>query len=125
MRNLSSSTEKKNVKLVSLVSEMLTAYFTFLLSQHLSCYEIFYDHFLLSHSSFYFMIFIALFFHIYLIVQKQRRDSAMGTPVSSSVMGAFPEGPPVLDYREPEPPPKKHKYQQSLKTLIPLRFGSK
>ncbi|XDV18157.1 hypothetical protein PO909_023910 [Leuciscus waleckii] len=55
---------------------------------------------------------------------KQRRDSAMGTPVSSSVMSAFPEGPPVLDYREPEPPPKKHKYQQSLKTLIPLRFGS-
>ncbi|CAM4525315.1 unnamed protein product [Leuciscus chuanchicus] len=55
---------------------------------------------------------------------KQRRDSAMGTPVSSSVMSAFPEGPPVLDYREPEPPPKKHKYQQSLKTLIPLRFAS-
>lgn len=48
---------------------------------------------------------------------KQRRDSA-------SVMSAFPEGPPVLDYREPEPPPKKHKYQQSLKTLIPFRFGS-
>uniref|UniRef100_A0A8C1VKU7 ATP-binding cassette sub-family C member 5 n=1 Tax=Cyprinus carpio TaxID=7962 RepID=A0A8C1VKU7_CYPCA len=39
-------------------------------------------------------------------------------------MSAFPEGPPVLDYREPEPPPKKHKYQQSLKTLIPFRFGS-
>lgn len=70
------------------------------------------------------MIFIDLFFHIYLIVQKQRRDSAMGTPVASSVMSAFPECPPVLDYREPEPPPKKHKYQQSLKTLIPLRFGS-
>uniref|UniRef100_A0A671M1F4 ATP-binding cassette sub-family C member 5 n=1 Tax=Sinocyclocheilus anshuiensis TaxID=1608454 RepID=A0A671M1F4_9TELE len=39
-------------------------------------------------------------------------------------MSAFPEGPPVLDYREPEPPPKKHKYQESLKTLIPFRFGS-
>uniref|UniRef100_A0A672PRC4 ATP-binding cassette sub-family C member 5 n=1 Tax=Sinocyclocheilus grahami TaxID=75366 RepID=A0A672PRC4_SINGR len=39
-------------------------------------------------------------------------------------MSAFPEGPPVLDYREPEPPSKKHKYQQSLKTLIPFRFGS-
>uniref|UniRef100_A0A8C2BRL5 ATP-binding cassette sub-family C member 5 n=1 Tax=Cyprinus carpio TaxID=7962 RepID=A0A8C2BRL5_CYPCA len=39
-------------------------------------------------------------------------------------MSAFPEGPPVLDYREPEPPPKKHKYQQSLKTLIPFRFAS-
>uniref|UniRef100_A0A9J8CDT8 ATP-binding cassette, sub-family C (CFTR/MRP), member 12 n=1 Tax=Cyprinus carpio carpio TaxID=630221 RepID=A0A9J8CDT8_CYPCA len=39
-------------------------------------------------------------------------------------MSAFPEGPPVLDYREPEPLPKKHKYQQSLKTLIPFRFGS-
>lgn len=48
---------------------------------------------------------------------KQRRDS-------SSAMSAFPEGPPVLDYREPEPPPKKHKYQQSLKTLIPFRFAS-
>uniref|UniRef100_A0A8C1YP46 ATP-binding cassette sub-family C member 5 n=1 Tax=Cyprinus carpio TaxID=7962 RepID=A0A8C1YP46_CYPCA len=48
---------------------------------------------------------------------KQRRDSY-------SVMSAFPEGPPVLDYREPEPLPKKHKYQQSLKTLIPFRFGS-
>uniref|UniRef100_A0A8C1QCH4 ATP-binding cassette sub-family C member 5 n=1 Tax=Cyprinus carpio TaxID=7962 RepID=A0A8C1QCH4_CYPCA len=39
-------------------------------------------------------------------------------------MSAFPEGPPVLDYREPEPLPKKHKYQQSLKTLIPFRFCS-
>uniref|UniRef100_A0A8C2HCC3 ATP-binding cassette, sub-family C (CFTR/MRP), member 12 n=1 Tax=Cyprinus carpio TaxID=7962 RepID=A0A8C2HCC3_CYPCA len=39
-------------------------------------------------------------------------------------MSAFPEGPPVLDYREPEPLPKKHKYQQSLKMLIPFRFGS-
>ncbi|XP_043101407.1 ATP-binding cassette sub-family C member 12 [Puntigrus tetrazona] len=48
---------------------------------------------------------------------KQRRDS-------TSAMSAFPEGPPDLDYREPEPPPKKHKYQQSLKTLIPFRFGS-
>ncbi|XP_050970286.1 ATP-binding cassette sub-family C member 12 [Labeo rohita] len=48
---------------------------------------------------------------------KQRRDSA-------SAMSSFPEGPAVLDYREPEPPPKKHKYQQSLKTLIPLRFSS-
>ncbi|RXN21097.1 multidrug resistance-associated 9 [Labeo rohita] len=49
--------------------------------------------------------------------KKQRRDSA-------SAMSSFPEGPAVLDYREPEPPPKKHKYQQSLKTLIPLRFSS-
>ncbi|KAK2913918.1 hypothetical protein Q8A67_002317 [Cirrhinus molitorella] len=48
---------------------------------------------------------------------KQRRDSGLA-------MSYFPEGPPVLDYREPEPPPKKHKYQQSLKTLIPFRFSS-
>ncbi|XP_039513342.1 multidrug resistance-associated protein 9 isoform X1 [Pimephales promelas] len=55
---------------------------------------------------------------------KQRRDSVMGTPALSSAMSAFPEGSPVLDYREPEPPPQKHKYQQSLKTLIPFRTGS-
>ncbi|XP_067258367.1 ATP-binding cassette sub-family C member 12 [Chanodichthys erythropterus] len=56
---------------------------------------------------------------------KQRRNSATWRPPASfSVMSAFPEGPPVLDYREPGPPPKKHKYQQSLKTLIPFRFGS-
>lgn len=88
-------------------------------------WDIFWLIFLLSHNCFYFMIFISLFFHISLIVQKQRRNSAAWTPpASSSVMSAFPEGPPVLDYREPGPPPKKHKYQQSLKTLIPFRFGS-
>ncbi|TRY94827.1 hypothetical protein DNTS_020480, partial [Danionella cerebrum] len=47
-----------------------------------------------------------------------------GTDESLPDMRAFPEGPPVLDYREPEPSPKKHKYQQSMKTLIPFRFGS-
>ncbi|XP_067295978.1 ATP-binding cassette sub-family C member 12 [Pseudorasbora parva] len=57
---------------------------------------------------------------------KQRRDSAIWTPASSlgHQIGAFPEGPPVLDYRVPEHPPKKHKYQESLKNLIPFRFGS-
>uniref|UniRef100_A0A671RDV7 ATP-binding cassette sub-family C member 5 n=1 Tax=Sinocyclocheilus anshuiensis TaxID=1608454 RepID=A0A671RDV7_9TELE len=96
---------------------MLTVYFTFLLSKHLSSNEIFFTliFFVDSKSLLFYDIRIPLFFS--LIVQKQRRDSA-------SVMSAFPEGPPVLDYREPEPPPKKHKYQQSLKTLIPFRFGS-
>jgi len=124
MRNLSSSTEKQNVKGVSFVSEMLTAYLLFFCQNICPVMRYFMTHFLLSHSSFYFMIFISLIFYICLIVQKQRRDSVMGTPALSSAMSAFSEGPPVLDYREPEPPPQKHKYQQSLKTLIPFRTGS-
>ncbi|XP_051576098.1 ATP-binding cassette sub-family C member 12-like isoform X2 [Myxocyprinus asiaticus] len=48
----------------------------------------------------------------------------MLTSASSETMNAFPEGPPVLDYREPEPPPKNQKYKASLRTLIPFRFGS-
>ncbi|XP_051563276.1 ATP-binding cassette sub-family C member 12-like [Myxocyprinus asiaticus] len=55
---------------------------------------------------------------------RQRKESEMWTAASSGTMSAFPEGPPVLDYREPEPPPKTHKYQASLKTLIPFRLGS-
>ncbi|XP_051946724.1 ATP-binding cassette sub-family C member 12 [Xyrauchen texanus] len=47
----------------------------------------------------------------------------MLTSASSEAMNAFPEGPPVLDYREPEPPPKNQKYKASLRTLIPFRFG--
>lgn len=110
MRN---STEKQNVEGVSFVSEMLTIYFTFFCQNICPLMRSFWLSFVVD---FYFMISISRFFS--LIVQKKRRDSA-------SVLSAFPEGPPVLDYREPEPPPKKHKYQQSLKTLIPFRFGSK
>lgn len=54
---------------------------------------------------------------------RKRNESDMwATP--SRTTNAFPEVPPVLDYREPELPPKGHKYQHSLKTLIPFRFGS-
>lgn len=56
---------------------------------------------------------------------KRKRNGSDVSATLSRTMSAFPEGPPVLDYREPEPPPKGHKYQNSLKTLIPFRFGSR
>nr|XP_055061801.1 LOW QUALITY PROTEIN: ATP-binding cassette sub-family C member 12 [Misgurnus anguillicaudatus] len=55
---------------------------------------------------------------------RKRNDSDTWTTASSRTMNGFPEGPPVLDYREPEPHPKGPKYQHSLKTLIPFRFAS-
>lgn len=55
---------------------------------------------------------------------RQRNESDTWATASSRTMNGFPEGPPVLDYREPEPHPKGHKYQHSLKTLIPFRFAS-
>ncbi|XP_056602458.1 ATP-binding cassette sub-family C member 12 [Triplophysa dalaica] len=56
-------------------------------------------------------------------VSFRQRNESDEWATSSRTMSAFPEGPPVLDYREPGPPPKGRKYQNTLKTLIPFRFG--
>lgn len=75
MWNLSSSTEKQNVKGVSFVSEMLTAYFTFLLSQHLSCYEIFYDSFsIVSQFLLFYDIYLFVFPYLFYCAETKKRQ---------------------------------------------------
>lgn len=123
MKEYSPSIENQNVKGVSFVSET-----SVLLPSNMS--HVFLNLIFLHLSFLLVSIFVVFLLHglshsLSCSVKRQRNESDTWATASSRTMNGFPEGPPVLDYREPEPHPKGHKYQHSLKTLIPFRFGSK
>lgn len=92
----------------------VSSFRSYIISQRFTCIKF----------CFLLLFFITWFLPLFCSVKRQRNESDVwGT--SSRTMSAFPEGPPVLDYREPGPHPKGLKYQNTLKTLIPFRFGQR